>query len=108
MYKFVETHFDEIENFLTSSATKIYTFPDEKNEIILILNEKNPNLYEFDDNKVKNIQKIDAKAPKDAASYLNQGKRYVVIFGAKNSVELYLWTGKFEFLILQYKNFFRV
>ncbi|EFA11168.2 hypothetical protein TcasGA2_TC004775 [Tribolium castaneum] len=90
IYKFIETHFDETVKFF-ASGTKIHTFPSDQSEIILILHEKTSSLFEFRDEGVKKIQKIDTKKPEQVLDYLHEGKRQVQIFGETS--QLFLWTG---------------
>ncbi|XP_044256902.1 uncharacterized protein LOC123006464 [Tribolium madens] len=94
IYKFVQTHFDETVKFEASGASKIHTFPSEQSEIILILHKegKTSSLYEFHEDKIKTIQKIDTKRPEQVLDYLYEGKRHVLIFG-QSGTDLYLWSG---------------
>ncbi|RZC34014.1 uncharacterized protein BDFB_000847 [Asbolus verrucosus] len=75
VYKFIDSHFDEIETIQTKAATKLTSV-----------------LYEFKNEKLIKIQKVDTSNPQQVLSYVYENKRYVVIFDEANSVRLYLWT----------------
>lgn len=128
MYKFVDSHFDESEKFFASSATKLHTFHNNGNEVIIVLEEfgvsqiifsirfwyvlwfkGTSTLYQFNNNGVRKIQKIDTVLPECVLSYVYRKKRYVIIFdGNHDGVKLYLWTGLFETFSEKIQNFWKM
>ncbi|CAG9816474.1 unnamed protein product [Phaedon cochleariae] len=98
LYKWLGSHFDEIQTVFTTGAIKVTTFSSQTSEIIIILRQL-PNravfseVYEFQEEEMKKIQILETEHPVNLDTYSSKNKTHVIIYERSKNNAIYQWNG---------------
>ncbi|KAB0792964.1 hypothetical protein PPYR_12584 [Photinus pyralis] len=99
VYKWSGTHFDEIDKFISRAPSKILSFPNQADELIIVVENNsfeqkhNVMVYKFQDNHIIKHQLISAVHYSYVVLYTFQKQKYLAILQQSGNSVLYVWIG---------------